>query len=72
MRVTETLPTSETAQTESATIRRATDSRMLRPIGGELTLWLRANATIAFFKVAGGTARRSLIDQAGATERLQR
>ena len=45
---------------------------MLRPIGGELTLWLRANATIAFFKVAGGTARRSLIDQAGATEWLQR
>src|SRR5215471_19668444 len=37
-RVTETLPTSETAQTKSATIRRATDSRMLRPIGGELML----------------------------------
>src|SRR6266436_4743933 len=37
-RVTETLPMSETAHTKSATIRRATDSRMLRPIGGELML----------------------------------
>src|SRR4051794_31810837 len=37
-RETETLPMSEAAHTKSATIRRAMDSRMLRPIGGELTL----------------------------------
>src|SRR5215510_5650391 len=37
-RATETLPASETAHRKSVTMQRAMDSRMWRPIGGELTL----------------------------------